>query len=157
MISRFLFHHPERQLLWHSPINNGLMSLSIRGTEKIVCCFSPLFQVWFCRVAEMLFRLLFFPTLLASVTAWNSRAPGKYSGWWPQKSEQNANFHAFEVSQVTPVLRNCMLYQETWPLGSKSGLFVTTVAQGRASELQFFTPLMHCLHQGAQLAILRLH
>ena len=69
--------------------------------KNTVCCVSPLFQVWSCRVAEM-FWLLSLPDLLASVTAWNSRAPSKYSGWWPQQSEQNANFHAFEVNQAPP-------------------------------------------------------
>lgn len=43
------------------------------------------------------------------------------------------------------------------PRRQKQPVTVTTVAQGRACELQFFTPLMHCLHQGAQLAILGLH
>lgn len=122
MTSCLFFHHPERQLLWHPATNNDLLSLSIRGREKTVCCFSPLLQVWFCRVAEMLFSLLSLPAPLALVTAWNSRAPGKYSGLWPQKSKWNVNFHAFEVNQAALILRNCMFCQETCPHGGKSSL-----------------------------------
>lgn len=113
---------PWRQLLWCPHINNDLMSLSIRGRGRVVCCFSPLFQVWFCRVAEMLFSPLSLPAWLASVNAWNISAPGKYPGLWPQKCKRNVNFHAFEVNQPTLILRNCVFCQETCPDGGKSSL-----------------------------------
>lgn len=100
MIFYALLHHPERQLLWHPPINTDFLSLSVRRREITVCCFLPLFQVWFCRVVEIMFSLPSLPVLLASVTAGNSRAPGKCSGLWLQKSEQNVNFHALEVNQA---------------------------------------------------------
>lgn len=70
-------------------------------------------------MAEKLFNPLSFPALLASFSAGNIRAPGKYPGIWPQKSEQNANFHAFEVKLATAPLRNVISYQETCPHGSK--------------------------------------
>jgi len=157
MISCFLLHHPERQLVWPRHLNNDAWSLSIRGRENIVCCFSTSFRFDF---AEWL-RSCSIPSL--SQLYWPH--------FLPETSGLQANIQAYDHRNrnrmpISMHLRwswlphlSGMLYptRRPAPMAAKSSLCVTTAAQGRACELQFFTPLMHCLHQGTQQAILGLH
>lgn len=131
-------HHPERQLLWHPPVKTCCHCQS-EGEKQWL--FSPLSGSMVQGSWDAV-RLPSLPALLASETAWCSRAPGKYSGCWPQTSEPNASFHAFEVNQATNSPELCVP-PEYLPPGSKQPS-PSPVAQKRACELQIFTPLMHC-------------
>lgn len=133
-------HHPERQLLWHPPIKTCCHCQSEGGSNGVL--FSPL-SGSIVQGSWDAVCLPSFPALLASETAWCSRAPGKYSGCWPQTSELNVNFHAFEINQATDSPELCVL-PEYLPPGSKQPSTLPVV-QKRAFELQVFTPLMHCL------------
>lgn len=147
---------PWRQLLWCPHINNDLMSLSIRGRGRVVCCFSPLFQVWFCRVAEMLFSPLS-PSLIGLGERLEHQRSRQISRFMTTEMQTECQFPcirgepAYSNSQELRVLPRDL----PWWWQKQPATVIPLLKE--ACELQLFTPLMFCLHQGAQLTILELH